>query len=258
MRKYSIGVFFDVLTDNQKDWEDNLAFVNSLDEVEHIEILLEYVPTKQKEIDFFLRLAKKYTVIIHAPFMDLTLLSVHTDIVDASIKILKKAYIFSQSMGAQAFTVHAGLMPSFWKKEVVFNTLKKNISKIQEDDDLPICIENMPERKSLQMPFPSTFEDYATVGSFAGLTLDNGHFMKSNVDFIPVLEKLTEKIHDIHLHDCKKTTDHLALGTGDLNIQKVLETLEKVDYDKFLTLEVVGREEIRRSWKILKEKLITH
>ena len=254
MRKYSVGVFLEVFDNNPTQWKKNLEFIKSLKHAEHIELLLEYLPSSN-ELDFFKKLQQEYTIIMHAPFMDLSLLSPHEEIVEASYKCLKKAYEIGILLGAKAFTIHAGQMPSFWKEEKAIDILKKRVIALKSNESLPVCIENMPERRSIQISFPSTVDNLKKIISFSKLNLDVGHFMKMGVDPVGVLEEFSQNIGDIHLHDSTKGKDHLALGEGELDIKNFLQMLEKKQYDKFVTLEVIGKTAISKSWKILQSYL---
>ena len=80
MRQYSLGVFFNIFNKNKKDWEKQIKFINSLNGVEHIEVLIEEISLTKKDVDILKKMLKNYRIIIHAPFMDLTLLSPHKEI----------------------------------------------------------------------------------------------------------------------------------------------------------------------------------
>ncbi len=254
MRKYSLGVFLDIFDNNKDQWKKNVAFIESLKNVEHIEILLEYLPLEE-ELSFFNKLRSRYKFIIHAPFFDLTLLSPHKEIAEASIKTLQKAYDIGRLIKAEAITIHAGQMPMYLSEEKTLEMLEKNLSVIKSSASLPICIENMTEKQSIQIPFPYTITHLRTIVSFSHLTLDVGHVMKSNVDPIVVLREFSKNIYDIHLHDAINGKDHLALGEGQLDLRKFLTTLDEQNYDKFVTLEVVGKEAISKSWNVLQNYL---
>jgi len=254
MKKYSIGVFLNIFTDNQSEWLDNLKFINSLNGVEHLEILPEYIPSN-KELDFFFNLQKKYRLIIHATFLDLTLLSPHQTINNESLKILEKCYQFGLSIKAEAFTMHAGYMSKFWKKEQVKNNITNMVTKLQKSKKMPVCIENLAEKWSIQIPYPCTLEHIEDVSKITNLTIDVGHLLKSGTNPYNVIEKYSNRICNIHLHDAVKDKDHMQLGTGNLDLDKLLLILDRVNYSGFLSIEVVNKDKIRNSWITLLKKL---
>lgn len=247
MRKYSLGVFFDIFSKSQSERLENLKFVNSLRGVEHLEILSEHIPGKE-EFDFFFNLRKKYRLIIHAAFLDLTVLSPHQLINDVSLDILEENYQFGIKIGVEVLTIHVGQIPKFWKEDQARKNILSLVSKLQRKGKIPVCVENMPVKRNIQIPYPCSLEHIEKVSKIAPLTLDIGHLLKSGIEPYGVIERYGKRICNIHLHDATKGKDHLQLGTGDLDLNKLLFVLDKINYDGFLTLEVVGRKEIRKSW----------
>lgn len=255
MRKFSAGVFLNIYSSSRREWEDGLVFIQSLKNVEHIELLLEYIPSTHKEVEFFQNLRRDYRLIIHAPFMDLTLLSPHDAIIKASVAQLSKAYEFGRIIGAEAFTIHAGSKPKMWSNEQTLEKIEHAVHALSVDPILPVCIENMGVLTGVQIPIPGTEEEMSMVAQFSSVTLDVGHCIKSAIDPQKVVKKLSKKIYNIHLHDSTPHKDHLALGEGILDTAGLLSTLERESYDKFITLEVVGEDQIRSSWDTLSRYL---
>ncbi len=255
MRKFSIGVFLDIFTDNRSQWEDDLAFVSRLPEVEHLELLLEYIPHTDRELAFFLRLRDRHKLIVHATSLDLTLLSPHVEIRKASFQKLRQAYECSRRIGANIFTIHAGLMPKFWTERKALKILKQQLQELQTYEALPVCVENMSENWSIQIPYPSTAAHIKNVAAIAPITFDTGHFLKSGSDPLATIKQLLGKIANIHLHDGQKGKAHLPLGFGSLDLSGLVKILTRGTYNKFVTLEVVGKKEIESSWQTLRKAL---
>lgn len=87
-----------------------------------------------------------------------------------------------------------------------------------------------------------------------GFTLDIGHVLQNQEDWMKWVENHVERIHDIHLHDAFwGGKAHLPLGTADLKCEDFFLFLADKDYDKFVSLEVVGTEETIQSWQYLRE-----
>ncbi len=251
MRRYSIGVFLDVFSSDQRGWEQDVQFIAGLPGVEHLELLIEYIPHSKEEIAFFTTLRDRYRLIIHATSLDLTLLSPHPVIVRASIEKLEEAYKFAQTVGAEVFTIHVGLMPKFWSERETLARLRQGIRRIQSAAGPPVCVENVSAKWSIQIPYPCTAEHFGRVAKFSSMTMDTGHFMKSGVDPLLVLKKQMPRIYDIHLHDATSSRDHLPLGQGDFPLKRFFKLLNEIGYGRFVTLEVVGRDAIRSSWRTL-------
>ncbi len=79
-----------------------------------------------------------------------------------------------------------------------------------------------------------------------GVHIDIGHAlmlggMKNVMKFIRTFGK---KIEHIHMHDNRGSEDdHLPLGLGELDYEKVARALKKIGYDKTITFEVFAREQ---------------
>ena len=255
-RKYSLGVFFDIYTNKQTDWGKSLNFIQSLDGLEHLELLFEYIPTTKQEINFFTNLGKKYQLIIHSTFLDLTMLSPHNQINQISLAKFKQCYQLGLQLNAKAFTIHAGLMPAFWSKQQTNKQLKSQLNQLASSDQLPVCVENMSAKSSIQIPYPCTPQHLDDISKFTNLTIDIGHFLKTGVNPIPIITKHQKKIINIHLHDSRINQDHIALGKGNLDLSAFLNTLNKINYQNFVTLEIMGKKHIKQSWNTINQALI--
>jgi sugar phosphate isomerase/epimerase len=71
------------------------------------------------------------------------------------------------------------------------------------------------------------------------MTLDVGHVARADVPApVDLIERYADLIFNVHLHDYNDQTDHLALGTGHLNLPPILAALRRIDYDGLLMLEL--------------------
>jgi hypothetical protein len=71
-RKYSKGVFLNIVSKDKNDWKRQIDFINSLPDVNHVEIWLEE-NLKLPDLKFLKSLLKKYDIIIHGPWAHLSL-----------------------------------------------------------------------------------------------------------------------------------------------------------------------------------------
>ncbi len=259
MRKFSIGVFFNLFDRDIADWKEQARAIKKLGNVEHVEVLLEDTSITSKEQAFLKDLLSPYRIIVHAPFMDLTLLSPHKEITDSSIRIFKKALDIGEYLSAEVFTLHAGLHPNFWTSEQAKNQTSHLVKELAKTTSLKLAVENMSLGGKTQIPFPATIAQITELASSlppaGGVTIDIGHLLIDEFDVFDVIKKAKDKIYNFHLHDGHKGAAHLRLGDGDLNLKKFLFLLDEIQYKYFVTLEVVGRNEIRDSWKILQKNL---
>ncbi len=73
-----------------------------------------------------------------------------------------------------------------------------------------------------------------------GLNFDVGHFFCVGEDPVEKIMQLREYISHFHLEDIPETREHkhIMLGQGGIDIPKVLETIEKIGYQGFVTVEL--------------------
>src|SRR3989344_374181 len=249
MRQYSVGVFLNIFDHNTLDWQQQMDFIKSLSGVEHIEVLLEYIPQTNSEKSLISTFLQSYKVIMHAPFMDISLLSPHDEIVHASEKILAKTIDFAQKLSAQNLTIHADRYPNFWNSKMVKERVLNSLERLSLQFTPRLCIENLSYCGKTQIAYPVMPDEIIALAQALsndiGITLDIGHLLKDGYKIYGLIEKLNRQIFDIHLHDGCKGSAHLALGHGDLDLRKLLLLLRKIKYRHFLTIEVVGQTQIR-------------
>lgn len=120
---------------------------------------------------------------------------------------------------------------------------------------LTLCIENMfPQAHFLSQPpeFQSVFETFPELR----LTLDIGHAnlgggKNKSSEFI---QRYGYRIGHVHVNDnFGKEDNHLPIGAGIIDFEKILKELKEAEYDETITLEVFSRD--RDYLKISKEKI---
>lgn len=94
-----------------------------------------------------------------------------------------------------------------------------------------------------------------------GILLEVGHLYQAGFNLDEAIETFGNRLLDVHVHDAtlqedfKKAT-HLPIGKGSVDFLTMTDSLRRVKYDGWLTLEIHGNEtEILKS-KILLENLI--
>ncbi|MDY7032310.1 MAG: sugar phosphate isomerase/epimerase family protein [Thermodesulfobacteriota bacterium] len=73
-----------------------------------------------------------------------------------------------------------------------------------------------------------------------GLNLDIGHVFCVGEDPVEKIIQLKDYIHHFHLEDIPETREHkhLLLGEGAIDIPKVLETIDSIGYNGYVTIEL--------------------
>jgi sugar phosphate isomerase/epimerase len=259
MKLYSTGVFLNIISPDINLWQKEMKYIQGLDDVEHIEVWLEYIPKRKQEILLLTSFLKNYQVILHAPFMDLTLLSHHSEIIKKSEDILGEAIEIGNKLSAKVITIHSERHPFFWSKEEVKTRVVKSFVKLQKLTSASLAIENLSASGNTQQAYPQTPKQIIDIAQIlpkqSGVTLDIGHLLKDGYPIFPVIAKLKNRLVNIHLHDEYKGRAHLSLGTGNLKLMKLLLLLQDIKYNKFVSLEVVGKKQISESWLFLNKKL---
>ncbi len=134
--------------------------------------------------------------------------------------------------------------------EAIETILKKSISL-----GITICVENMfPQAHFLSQPpeFQPVFDAFPELR----LTLDIGHAnlgggRNRSSDFI---QRYGYRIGHVHANDnFGKEDNHLPIGAGIIDFERILRELKETPYDDTITLEVFSRD--REYLKISKDKI---
>lgn len=99
-------------------------------------------------------------------------------------------------------------------------------------------------------------EGFKIVGTFNNLffTLDMGHDLKNNSNAEEFFLGFNNGINHIHIHDFNGKSDHMALGTGVMNIKKKILLIKKLDV--YAVIEVKQEMELVESVNYLKNNKI--
>lgn len=97
--------------------------------------------------------------------------------------------------------------------------------KILDGTDTLFCIENTNGFKDFQK---HAIELMLKDKNFA-LTFDIGHNFKATEDDESFIMSHKDRLKHIHLHDVTEKSNHVALGTGILDVQKYMDLIKKTD-----------------------------
>lgn len=201
--------------------------------------------------------AKGFRYTVHAPFADINIASPSKLFLDVSIKKLEQSMAHASDLNAQLWVFHPGAktgISSFYPGE----DWKQNIASIKmlyetaEKFGLNIAMENLPEKYGFIMRNPKDFQRFynETRLNEIGMVLDVGHANLEN-QTINFLKQLRDRIVNIHLSDNMGENDqHLGIGYGKIDWKQFAETLEEIDYDKKIIIEVI--ENVQESLKKLR------
>lgn len=72
-----------------------------------------------------------------------------------------------------------------------------------------------------------------------GVNLDLGHAQCEGENLVETIEAFRARIWNVHLEDIKKRVhQHLVPGEGDIDFARVRKALDRIGYDRFVTLEL--------------------
>lgn len=120
---------------------------------------------------------------------------------------------------------------------------------------LKVCVENMFPR-ALSLVRPEEFDALFASHPAAKLTLDTGHahIGGGTQRILAFIERFAGRLGHIHASDnFGREDEHLPIGVGTIDFPKVVQALQRADYDDTITLEVFSRD--RDYLRISREKL---
>ncbi len=261
-RLFKKGLFLNLTSYNKDKWEEYINFLNKFNGLDFIEIWLEENDLNIREIEWIKKKLSNYEIIIHAPFINLTLISTHKEVNKASINILKKTIDIAVRLRSKVVTIHAGSYPLFLSKNEVRKTFIENFQQIIKyaANKMSIAIENVSLKKTTQISYPVLLNELSKIKSFIpdiNFTIDVGHCVQNNDSFLKFLKNNKNSIKNIHLHNAIKNGQaHFGFQKkGDLNLEEFIIFLKKINYNNFLSLEILEKEDIKNSWDLLLKNL---
>jgi len=197
----------------------------------------------------------KYSV--HAPFSDINPASPSKTMLSATLKRLKKSIEYAHAIDAIVWVFHPGVktgISSFYPgRDWLQNTRSaETLFEIASDCGVRIAIENVPEPYPFLMKSVEDFgRFYAEVDADVGLVLDVGH-ANINGQTELFLTVFRDRIVHMHVSDNDgKSDQHLGLGYGTVNWERIAGLLRKNRYDKIVAVESI--EHVEESVKKLRQ-----
>ncbi|MEM2911720.1 MAG: sugar phosphate isomerase/epimerase family protein [Candidatus Bathyarchaeia archaeon] len=182
---------------------------------------------------------------IHAPFADINIASPSRLLLKAMIKRLQKSLANANALEASTWIFHPGLktgISMFYPGDdwIQNRETTQLLCKTAVNYDVKIAIENVPEPYPFLMKSVEHFQKfYEEVEEDVGLALDIGH-ANLNGQIELFLKTFSDRIVHIHAHDNNgKEDQHLGIGYGTINWEKIAKLLKKTSYDKTIVVESV-------------------
>ena len=185
------------------------------------------------DIDYFKNIADKYGIYytIHLD-ENLNVCDFNSYVAEAYKKIVADTIEIAKQLDIKVLNMHMAKGVYFTlpdRKVFLFSKYKeqylKSIVAFRNmcenaigENDIKICIENCDGYEDFQK---EAIELLLESNVFA-LTFDVGHNHGIGGTDEEFIMKHKERLNHIHLHDAKDRKNHLALGTGEMNIEKYL------------------------------------
>lgn len=190
------------------------------------------------DADYFKSIADKYGIYytIHLD-ENLNVSDFNPYVAEAYIKTVADTIEIAKRLGIKVINMHMARGVYFTlpeRKVYLFSEYKEQYLKsivafrnmcenAVGDTDIKICIENCDGYEDFQK---EAIETLLESKAFA-LTFDVGHNHGIGGTDEEFIMKHKDRLHHIHLHDAKETKNHLALGIGEMDIEKYINLAEE-------------------------------
>lgn len=196
----------------------------------------------------------KYSV--HSPFMDVNIASLQEKSRLNSIEQVKSSIDLANKIDAEAVVVHPGTIPflanKYFRNKVidVADAAMIEIGKYGEDLGVLTTFENMPIFDNIIYSNMEKLHELL-VNNGLSMTLDIGHAKHAGYSADAMY---FDSIKHVHIHDNFGDDDsHLALGEGSIDLNSIVNTLEKNNYDGIYIIEVNNYDSIKKSYEYMKK-----
>lgn len=211
-------------------------------------------------IKYLEKLSSKYSLpilSIHHPFWALSYIT-------SSDKAFKTAQHFNALMVVHPLASHSINSP---KQQDFLHKIELQSKKYHVE----VALENMPKEKSMPVirhisPTHTSTTNLSEIYLASkkhnfNITLDTCHLKTPDITKIEDYKDVRPLIKNVHLSDYDKNTQHLALGEGSLNSEKLIKDFIENKYEGLITLELSPRlfckkekyfKDIKKSFEIVK------
>lgn len=249
-----LGVFLNITTHEREEIERRIAFVQSLPGMHHVEVWLEHGLWNDDDSRWLRQKLEGKTILVHAPFINFTLVARHDSINQASLRELEKASDQAALLGAKVMTVHIGRKPNYLSdeqaRELAISYLTSLLAYVR--GRFLLAIENLPPTTGTTLRYPVTLAESAKIlDAVPGLmmTVDIGHCIQNNEPYAEFFSSYAPRIANVHVHNAEKRgRAHFGFTEkGDLDLSKLKNLLDRVGYKGYISIEVMGEEAIQAS-----------
>ena len=237
----------------ENDLEETLEFIENLG-LDYAELVHQF-PCENIDAEVLENYNLKYS--IHAPFIDVNIASVQDKSRINSVDQIKSSIDLANKIDAECVVVHPGLtsfLPNKYFKNEVTNFANESmieLGRYAEDLGVLATFENMPSFNTMIYDNMEELNEFL-VSNDLFMTLDIGHAMHSGYG---ADEMYFDCIKHVHIHDNFGDDDaHLTLGEGTIDLNTIVNTLEKNNYDGIYIIKVNNYDSIKKIYEYMKKK----
>ncbi len=232
--------------------EYTLEFIENLG-LNYAELVHQF-PNETIDVDILECFNLKYS--IHSPFMDVNIASLQDQSRLNAIDQIKSSIDFANKIDGEAVVVHPGTIPflanKYFRNKVIDTSNKSMIELGKYGEDLGVLttFENMPIFDNMIYSNIEKLNEIL-INNNLSMTLDIGHAKQARYS---VDEMYFDSIKHVHIHDNFGDDDsHLALGEGSINLNHIVDTLKKNNYNGIYIIEVNDYDSIKKSYEYMKK-----
>jgi sugar phosphate isomerase/epimerase len=196
----------------------------------------------------------------HNPYWS-ELWSDYEEVRQAWIRVGRRSIDIAASLGCGKLNFHAPILHGMYKyvevykKRALKNTMNSlnKLVRYASSKKVFLVFENMPELEFMR------FKEYSLImKKVPGLKahIDVSHaFVEGGMRMVSrYIKTFQKRLEHIHFSDSLgMTDDHLGIGQGIINYERVMRLLRRIRYDKTITLEIFsGKKDLRNSLKLIR------
>ena len=135
------------------------------------------------------------------------------------------------------YAVHAGLQTIVG---VPNHDLLSFVNELVKKHNIRLAIHNHGPGDDLYRSPNDVYEKVKSLDKRIGLCIDIGHVVRIGQDPVPMIEKYSERLYDMHLKDIDKAEAEggsIEMGRGIIDIPGVIKALKKINYQGVMALE---------------------
>lgn len=256
----SFGAFLNIISNDRDAIEQRISFLKKLNKLGHIEVWLEYGEWTLDDAKWLKEKLAGYEIIVHAPFISFSFVAMNTVINEASLVALQEAVKHVEILEGKVMTVHVGRKPLYITDEEAREIAIPYLERLAEfiDGRFELAIENLPASTGTSLRYPIKLNELELIMKRVPRlvsTVDIGHCLQNEDDYKDYFENNIDKILNVHVHNAfTKGKAHFGFHKeGDLDLDKFIKYLNELNYKNYFTFEILGDEDIVKSWKKLQE-----